>query len=198
MTVTPMLGDWEVPRVSLLRTEEARKLAEHRVPGRAGSVWQDLGADTVMIELAGSVFSTEEREGFLDGARERFTAAEPLTFVADIMRATDLQYVLIESLVVEERADRPDEIGYRMLLRESPPPPPPPDPFGAIDAGLLDQAGGFLDAVTDALDAVSALGDIPDFTDPTALLGGTTDEAKALMDGIAGVAPKIQSLFGGA
>lgn len=197
MTVTPMLGDWEVPRVSLLRTEEARKLAEHRVPGRAGSVWQDLGADPVTVEIAGSVFSVEEREGFLDGARERFTAAEPLTFVADIVRATDLQYVLIESLVVEERAERPDEIGYRMLLRESPPPPPPPDPFGAIDTSLLDQAGGFLDAVTDALDAVAALGNIPDFTDPTALLGGTTEAATAVMDGIAEVAPKIQSLFGG-
>jgi hypothetical protein len=197
MSVTPMLGDWEVPRVSLLRTEEARKLVEHRIPGRSGSVWQDLGADTVMVEVAGSVFSAEEREGFLDGARERFAAAEPLTFVADILRATDLQYVLIESFVVEERADRPDEIGYRMLLRESPPPPPPPDPFGAIDTELLDQAGSFLDSVTDALDAVAALGDIPDFTDPTTLLSGTADEATALMDGIAGVAPKIQSLFGG-
>ena len=196
MTVIPMLGDWEVPRVALLRTEEARKLTEHRVPGRAGSVWQDLGADTVIVEIAGSVFSTEEREGFLDGARQRFAAAEPLTFVADILRATDLQYVLIDSLVVEERADRPDEIGYRLLLRESPPPPPPPDPFGAIDTSLLDQAGGFLDAVTDALDAVAALGNIPDFTDPSSLLGGTTAEATELMDGIAGAAPAIQSLFG--
>jgi hypothetical protein len=196
MTVTPMLGDWEVPRVSLLRTEEARKLAEHRVPGRAGSVWQDLGADTVMIELAGSVFSTEEREGFLDGARQRFTAAEPLTFVADIVRATDLQYVLIESLVVEERGDRPNEIGYRMLLRESPPPPPPPDPLGAIDTDLLDHAGNFVDGVTDALDAVAALGDIPDFSDPSSLLGGTTDEATNLVGSIVDVAPAIQSLFG--
>jgi hypothetical protein len=196
MTVTPMLGDWEVPRVSLLRTEEGRKLAEHRVPGRAGSAWQDLGADPVTVEIAGSVFSVEERDGFLDGARQRFTAAEPLTFVADIVRATDLQYVLIESLVVEERADRPDEIGYRLLLRESPPPPPPPDPFGAIDTDLLDQAGNFLDSITDALDAVAALGNIPDFTDPTSLLGGTTAEATALMDSIAGVAPAIQSLFG--
>ena len=196
MTVTPMLGDWEVPRVSMLRTEEARKLSEHRVPGRAGSVWQDLGADPVTVEIAGSVFSTEEREGFLDGARQRFAAAEPLTFVADILHATDLQYVLIESLVVEERAERPDEIGYRLRLRESPPPPPPADPFGAIDTDLLDQAGNFLDGITDALDAISALGSIPDFSDPSALLGGTTDEATALMDGIAEVAPAIQSLFG--
>lgn len=196
MTVTPMLGDWEVPRIARLRTEEARKLAEHRVPGRAGSVWQDLGAEPVRIEIAGSVFAEEERNGFLDEARQRFAAAEPLTFVADILRATDIQYVLIESLVVEEHAGRPGEIAWAMVLRESPPPPPPPDPFGGIDAGLLDAAGDFVDGVVGALEAVSALGDIPDFSDPSALVGGATQEATALVQGIGSVAPAIQSLFG--
>lgn len=197
MTVTPMLGDWEVPRVALLRTAEARKLAEHRVAGRSGSIWQDLGTEAVTIELAGSVYSEAERTGFLDAARARFAAAEPLTFVADIIRATDVQYVLIESLVVEESAARPDEIAWAMVLRESPPPPPPPDPLGALDAGLLDAAGGFVDGVTAALDAVAALGDIPDFTDPSALVGGVAGDAVALIDGLGGVAPAIRSLFGG-
>lgn len=197
MSVTPMLGDWEVPRVSLLRTEEARKLTEYRVAGRSGSVWLDMGADPVTIEVAGSVFSEAERTGFLDAARARFAAAEPLTFVADIIRATDVQYVLIESLVVEEVAARPDEIAWRMTLRESPPPPPPPDPFGAIDTGLLDAAAGFVDGVTAALDAVAALGDIPDFTDPSALVGGATTEAVALIDDLGGVSSAITSLFGG-
>ena len=196
MTVTPMLGDWEIPRVALLRTEEARKFAEHRIAGKAGSILHDLGADSIQVVVAGSVFSAAEREGFLDGVRERFNAGEPLTFVADVLRATDLQYVLIESLIVEELGGRPDEIGYRMLLKESPPPPPPPDPFGDLDAGLLDDAAGFVDGVTDALDAVSALGDIPNFSDPSSMLGDTTSEATRLIQGIAGVAPAIQALFG--
>lgn len=197
MTVVPMLGDWEVPRVAFLRTEEARKLAEHRVAGRSGSIWQDLGAEPVTIELGGAVFSEDERTGFLDEARARFAAAEPLTFVADIIRATDVQYVLIESLVIEESANYPDEISWRMILRESPPPPPPSDPFGAIDTGLLDAAEGFVGGVTAALDAVAALGDIPDFSDPSALVGGVADEVAGLIDGIGSAAPAIQSLFGG-
>ena len=196
MTVTPMLGDWEIPRIALLRTEEARKLAEHRVPGRVGSVFQDLGTEPTRIEIAGSVFAEEERTGFLDEVRTRFAEAEPLTFVADILQATDIQFVLIESLVVEEHGTHPDELGYRMVLRESPPPPPPADPFGALDTDLLDQAAGFVDGVTDALDAVAALGDIPDFTDPSSLVGGATDDATALIDGLGSVGPAIQSLFG--
>ena len=196
MTVKPMLGDWEIPRIALLRTEEARKLAEHRVGGGDGSVWIDLGAEAVTIEIAGAVFSETERTGFLDEARARFAAVEPLSFVADILRATDVQYVLVESLVIEESALRPDEIAWRMVLRQSPPPPPPPDPFGGIDAGLLADAQGFVDGVSAALDSVAALGDIPDFSDPSALIGGVADEALAVIDRLGSVAPAIQSLFG--
>ena len=76
----------------------------------------------------------------------------------------------------EQRGDRPDEVFYHLTLRESPPPPPPPDPLGGIDTSLLDEAAGFVDGVTDALDALDALANLPDFSDPTALLGGTLDQ----------------------
>jgi hypothetical protein len=196
VNVTPMLGDWEIPRISLLRTHERRKLCEHRVPGRLGNLFQDLGADPTEIQVSGSVFEEEERTGFLETARRRFADAEPMTFVADIIAATEIQFVLIESLTVEESAARPGELAYSMVLRESPPPPPPDDPFGALDNDLLDQAGGFIDGVTDALDAVAALGDIPDFSDPSSFVGGATDEANALIDGLVNIGPAVQSLFG--
>ena len=83
-----------------------------------------------------------------------------------------------------------------MRLRESPPPPPPPDPFGAIDSDLLDAAESFVDGVSAALDAVAALGDVPDFSDPSSLLGGTTQEAVAVLGRLGDIAPSLQSLFG--
>lgn len=198
MTVKPMLGDWEIPRISMMRTAEQRKLKQHGIPGRVGNLFQDLGAEATEIQVAGSVFDEDERSEFLDAARQRFADAEPMTFVADIVEATEIQFVLIESLVVEEHATRPGELAFHMVLRESPPPPPPNDPFGALDSDLLDQAAGFVDGVTDALDAVAALGDIPDFSDPSALVGGATDDANALIDGIGSISTSIQSLFGGA
>lgn len=197
MAVTPMLGDWVVPRIARLNTVQARKLAAFPVPGRQGSAYQDLGADAAVIEIAGSVFAEEERTAFLDTVQETFAAGTPITFVADITAATDIQYVLIDSLVLEERGTHPGEIAYHLRLRESPPPPPPPDPFGGIDSGLLDAAAGLVDEVGAALDALDALGNIPDFTDPSALLGGTTDEALAAVDRIGEVGATLQSLFGG-
>lgn len=196
MTVTPMLGDWEVPYVAVIRTEEDRKLQTHSIPGRAGNIFQDLGAEAAVIEICGSVYMEDARSRFMEDARSRFLAAEPLTFVADITDATDIQYVIIEGLTLEERGDRPDEVMYRMRLRESPPPPPTADPFGAIDGDLLESAAGFVAGVTDALDALDALANLPDFSDPNSLLQGTTDDAVAAVDEIGSVGNMLKSLFG--
>jgi hypothetical protein len=196
MAVTPMLGDWEVPRIARIGTTQARKLAAFPLPGRAGSAYQDLGADAAVIEIAGSVFAEEERSDFLAAVQECFAAGEPMTFVADITAATDIQYVLVETLAIEEHGVRPGELSYHMRLRESPPPPPPANPFGAINAGLLSAAAGFVGAIGSALDALDALGNIPDFNDPSALLGGTTGEALAAVDRIGEVSASLQSLFG--
>ena len=42
MSMTPMLGDWELARVTRLETLETRALVEMAVPGRPGSLFQDL------------------------------------------------------------------------------------------------------------------------------------------------------------
>ena len=149
MAVKPVLGDWEIPRVAMMRTAEARKFAELPVPGRQGSLFQDLNAEPTLVEIAGSLFADEERSEFLTTVREKFRAGEPVTFVADITEATDIQFVVIDSMRFEQRADRPDEVSYHLTLRESPPPPPPPDPLGGIDTSLLDEAAGFVEGVTD-------------------------------------------------
>lgn len=196
MAVKPVLGDWEIPRVGLMRTAEARKFAELPVPGRQGSLFQDLNAEPTLVEIAGSLFADEERSEFLTTVREKFRAGEPVTFVADITEATDIQFVVIDSMRVEQRADRPDEVFYHLTLRESPPPPPPPDPLGGIDTSLLDQAAGFVDGVTAALDALDALANLPDFSDPTALLGGTLDQVTTALDQLGGVTSAISELFG--
>ena len=196
MAVKPVLGDWEIPRVAMMRTAEARKFAELAVPGRQGSLFQDLNAEPALVEIAGSLFADEERSQFLTTVREKFRAGEPVTFVADITEATDIQFVVIASMRFEQRADRPDEVSYHLTLRESPPPPPPPDPLGGIDTSLLDEAAGFVEGVTDALDALDALANLPDFSDPTALLGGTLDQVTTALDQLGSVSGAITELFG--
>ena len=195
MTVRPVLGDWEIPRVDRIEADERRRLVELPVPGRVGSLYQDLSSAPTRIAIRGSIFGDEDRDQFLDEVRAKFQAGEPVTFVADIVTATSVQYVVVETLEVVESGARPDELSYFIVLRESPPPPPPPDPLGALDAGLLDDVGGFLDTITGALDVIDGLGSVPDLADPTPPLAGAVSgvtEAMSTLEGSLG--PLIEIL----
>jgi hypothetical protein len=192
----PVLGDWEVPRIEYLGTLERRDLVELPSPGAAGSVFQDLNAQPTRIVIAGSLYGDEARDQFFNDLRSKFKAGDPVTFVSDIVTATDVQYVVIEELRVEQSAERADETSYWLSLRESPPPPPPSNPLGDLDAGLLDQAKGLVDAAAGALDAVKSLGSIPSFQDPTPPLKGVLGGVKSITGGLGGVSSGLKDLFG--
>jgi hypothetical protein len=194
--VKPLLGDWEVPNIAALETIERRELIELEVPGRVGSLFQDLNAAPTRIALRGSLYGDVRRDEFLAKVREQFRAGEPVTFVADILTATDVQYVLIEVMQFAEAGDMPDEMSYQLLLRESPPPPPPPDPFGGLDTSLLEQAGALVDSVTGALAALDALANLPEIQDPTPPLNGIVEGASAAVSAIGGVGSALTDLFG--
>src|SRR5438105_1277402 len=154
MKVKPVLGDWEIPNIEAIHIVEQRALVELPVPGRVGSLYQDLNTVPARIAMRGSIYGDDKRDDFLNQLHSKFRDGAPVTFVADIVTATSVQYVVIESLNVAEAADRPDQTNYAIVLRESPPPPPPPDPLGDLDGGLLDQAKGLVDAAAGALDAI--------------------------------------------
>ena len=194
--VRPMLGDWEIPRISAIRSLDHRNFAEIRIPGRTGNLLQDIGASPLRVEIRGSLFGDENRSGFLEAVRGHFNEGKPVTFVADILTATDVQYVVIESLEFDERGRRPDETNYVIRLKESPPPPPPPDPFGAIDTDLLDQAGALLDSAAGALAAIDALANMPDIGDPTPPLRNIIDGSRTALERFGAIGGDLFELFG--
>ena len=196
MTVKPMLGDWEIPRIESLQTLERRAFVELEVPGRVGSLFQDMNTTPTCVAIQGSLYGDEARDEFLETLRGQFQEGQPVTFVADIVTATEVQYVVIDTLQLEENGANPDQIDYLIVLRESPPPPPPADLLGDLDAGLLDGAGDFLDSITGALDALDMLGAIPDIGDPTAPLQGTLSEVEAALGNLDGITGALTELFG--
>jgi hypothetical protein len=194
--IKPMLGDWEVPRIAHIEALDRRDFVELEIPGRVGSLFQDLNSAPTRVAICGSLHGDEARDTLLETLRGKFLAGEPVTFVADIVTATQLQYVVIESMRFEENGARPDEVSYSIVLKESPPPPPPPDPFGGLDSGLLDAAAGLVDAVGGALDAIDALASVPDFTDPTTPLSGTLSGVEAALSQLGDITGSLNDLFG--
>lgn len=197
MSLVPMLGDWEVPRVTRLETLEKRDLVELDIPGRSGNLFQDMNRQPMRIVVEGSVFGEEPGTEFLTSVREKYLAGDPLTFVSDIVTGTELQYVLVQQLHIQAAASHPDQIDYRIWLVESPPPPPPSGLLDDIDTGLLDDAAGMLDSALGALDALDALGSIPDLSDPTAPLGDALNDVQGAAGQLSEVGATLKGLFGG-
>jgi hypothetical protein len=192
--ITPMLGDVELRTVQNIATVERRALVEHRVPGMAGSAFQDLGRPSTSIKLEGILFGEESRTG-LESLRTKLQAAEPVSFTADIATATDIIDVLIEDLRVVEVAGRPDTFLYQIVLRESPPPPPSVDPLAALNADILGDAQDLFDQAAGLADVLNTLGNVPSFGDPTEQIGSILDQFGSATGGMSDTLSPLGELF---
>jgi hypothetical protein len=161
MRVRPLIGGWSPPNIERIAAFESRRLAVLPVPGLSGDLHQDMGRGALAIEIVGSLATDDARDTFLKDVREKFLAGEPVDFVADIAKESELERVLIEELRMEEVADDADMFRYRIVLREYTEPPEPPAPGLDLGADL----GLDLDALAalglDALDLPALLGEVP-------------------------------------
>jgi hypothetical protein len=196
MNVKPVLGSWEIPFIAYISSLEQRNFVELPVPGKTGSLYQDTNTAPTRIVIHGSLFGDDKRNQFMDEVRTKYKTGDPLTFVADIITATDVQYVVIESLQFWESGLSSDQTDYTIVLRESPPPPPPPSPLGDMDSSLLEQGQGLVDSVSGALDVIDGLGSVPDLVNPTPPLQDALGSVQKATDGIGDVLSPLVDIFG--
>lgn len=204
MNIKPMIGELEVPGLQRIGADQKRRIVDIPVPGLEGGLSQDLGAESVIIVVEGSLAKDEAREGFLESVREMYDAAEPVDFVADIVTATEVFEILIESICVKEVAGTASPFLYQLKLRQYIPPPEPTSDNGFGDGFPgLDDLGPDLDLGLD-IDAenlfdmmeIPDLLSIPDFGDPSPPLATALDGVKSSMGALDAVSGALDSLFG--
>ena len=143
----PVLAGAELPQVQRITTSDVRAVAEHRPPGKDGSLLQNLGRAPTTITVHG--VATDP--GALDGLKVQLRAGAPVAFVADITTDSRIDDVVIDDLRMWQVAGNTDRFSYEVVLREHVAPVQPARTAG-LDADLLDEAGGLLDALTAGLD----------------------------------------------
>ena len=124
MPVKPMLDGVELQQVQKILADDEEVVVQHGVPALEGDFLQDLGRRASRVTLVG-VMTGPEASDDLKTWREKFRAAEAVSFVADIATATKVDKVLIEELGVRELAGKSERFEYELTLREFLPPPPP-------------------------------------------------------------------------
>lgn len=194
-----MIASWEPPSIERIAARESRRLAVLPVAGLSGDLHQDLGRGALVVEIAGSLSGDEARDGFLKDVREKFLAGEPVDFVADIVKESELERVLIDELAVEEVAGEADAFRYRIVLREY---TEPPEPGAAADlAGDLSGLDADLDALAgvglDLLDLPAIAGAVPNVPDILSPLKPAAASLKTALGGAGKLLDPVKKLLGG-
>jgi hypothetical protein len=145
----PMLDDIELPQVQEIATLERRVLAEHKPPGMAGSLLQNLGRRPTRLTLWG-VATGPEALDFIQKLDDKFRAATPVPFIADILKDAEIEQMLIEDVKLQELAGKPERFAYVLTLREFIEPVEPKE-SSLLDQSLLDEAKNLMDGLVDGL-----------------------------------------------
>lgn len=148
--VRPMLDDIELTQVQTIEVDGDQVLVQHGVPALEGDFLQGLDRRATEVTLTGVLTGPEVGQG-LKTLRDKFRAAEPASFVADISTATQVGQMLIEEMGVRELAGKPERFEYAFTLREHTPgtaismerPPAVPSPlpsFPSLDEQIASDA----------------------------------------------------------
>lgn len=148
----PMLDDLELPQVQEISLLERRVLAEHKPPGKDGSVLQNLGRRPTRLSLWGIATGPEALK-FVEILEQKYRAGQPVSFIADIVADAELESLVIEDLRWQELAGKPERYAYVFTLREYIEPVEPED-RSLLDDDILGDATALMDKLVNGLDAL--------------------------------------------
>lgn len=146
----PMLDDLELPQVQEISTLDRRSLAEHKPPGMAGSLLQNLGTRPTRLVLWGVASGPQALE-FVETLDEKFRAGAAVPFAADIVADAEIQAMLIDDLRWQELAGKPQRYAYVLTLRAYIE-PVEPEETGLLESDILDDATNLVDDLVAGLD----------------------------------------------
>lgn len=155
----PMLDDLELPLVQEISTYDRRALADHKPPGMAGNLLQNLGRRPTRLVLWG-IASGPEALSFTQKLEEKFRTAKPAPFTADISKESEIELMLIDDLKLQELAGKPERFGYVLTLREFIKPVEPAELLPSLDADILGDALGLLNNLTSGVEILGQLSDV--------------------------------------
>jgi hypothetical protein len=155
--INPMLDDLALPQVQEITTLDRRALSEHKPPGMAGSLMQNLGRHPLRVVLWG-VATGPDSQAFAQKLDDKFRAGKAVPFAADIVTDARLDLVLIEDLRLKELAGSPLRVSYVLTLCEFIKPVPPiAAATTGLDPGIADDALKRLGDIANGIAAAQAL-----------------------------------------
>lgn len=195
--MTIELGGIKLNRVHRLVTLEQADLVSHRVPGMTGNIVQDLGRDSVQIEIQGIFYGAETATKDLENLRQIYKQRKPVDFLAEIVGQAYFSQVVVEKFEVFQLAEEPEQFSYRLTIAEYLDTAKKTQTAGRgvakVNQSIKLEAKTTMDIAT-LPDAIQ-LGTLPEITNPIEPLKGALDPVKEATKGLDEVTTGLKAIF---
>ena len=183
----------ELAHVHQITTFEGGGYLQQQVPGLAGDVTQDLGRQSLQLQVDGTFYGPD-REKDLEALRDIYLKREPVEFLAQVTGQAYASKVLIDSLKVMEAGQQPDQFTYQLVVIEYVEPP-----SASVDTGLVnDLIAAEALQITDLMELpdMLSLGSIPELSNPIEPLKGALTPIQEASSVFLEASQGLKQLFG--
>jgi hypothetical protein len=188
------LGGIQLNKVHRLVTLEQANFVLHKVPGKEGNIVQDLGRNSVQLEISGIFYGDNSRED-LEAMRKLYKKREPVDFIAEIIGQAYFSQVTIERLEVFQLSQEPEQFSYTLGIAEYvPPTTPTAAAISNVDTAIETEAMNLMD-VANLPDALQ-LGLLPEITNPIEPLKGVLEPIKEATKNLDEVTQGLKAILG--
>lgn len=182
----------QLHQIHYLSTVEQANWVAHHVPGRDGTVTQDLGRASVRLDIRGICYGPQAQAD-LDQLRQVYKQREAVDFLADIVGQAYFSQVIIEQLEVTQSAQAPDEFSYRLVVAEFKPAQARATP-ASLNQAIRADAAGFL-TVASLPDALR-IGALPGITNPVEPIKGAIAPIQTATEGFGAATAGLREVLG--
>ncbi len=188
------LAGIKINRIHKITTLEQAAFVLHRTPGQEGNTIQNLGRDSISLQIEGIFFGPKAKDD-LEQLRGKYIERQPVDFIADLMGQYYTGKVVLTRFEVMETAREPQQFSYILTVTEYVQPPKAAvTPTRAIADKVRLEARLALDiaGLPDAL----ALGSMPEVANPFVPLKEALEPARQAAAGLMQSVEGLKKLFG--
>lgn len=188
------IGGIKINRVHKITTLEQAAFVRHHVPGQEGNTLQNLGRDSVQLEIEGIFFGPQAKDN-LEKLRGLYVKRQPVDFVAELLGQYFTGKVVLIRLDVAQMAQEPQQFSYSLVLTEYVQPPRQgvaARQAVAKRAKLNAEAALKVAGLPDAL----SLGSMPEVSNPFVPLNESLEPVRQATDALVQSMDGLKKLFG--
>lgn len=192
--MTVELAGIKLKKVHKISTIEQAALVYHRVPGREGNLVQNLGRDSVQLQIEG-IFYGATAKGDLEKLREVYKKRQPVDFLAEITGQAYFGQVILDQFQVDQSAQYPNQFSYILIVSEyavSPKSAEIATDIADVDANILAEAENFMDIAT----LPDLLGSVPEINNPIQPLSNALADVEKATKTLSTATEGLKTLFG--